>query len=166
MFWLILIAFIFLCVIISSLFFPLTCQLSLQISDQIDVEMFVKFVNLSVYTKTERISYESLLEDYLTPMLTKKSSPKPKWLKTLRLIEFKWSTKIGLEYADQTALSVSSLMMVKGLITQVIFQLLNQPKAFNYLVQPNYEQLMFQSDCQCIFSLKLWQAIYIKFKRT
>lgn len=166
MFWLILIAFIFLCVIISSLFFPLTCQLSLQISDQIDVEMFVKFVNLSVYTKTELISYESLLEDYLTPMLTKKSSPKPKWLKILRLIEFKWSTKIGLEYADQTALSVSSLMMVKGLITQVIFQLLNQPKAFNYLVQPNYEQLMFQSDCQCIFSLKLWQAIYIKFKRT
>lgn len=166
MIWLILVAFIFLCVIISSLFFPLTCHLSMQISDQIDVEIFVKFVNLSVYTKTDRISYDSLLEDYLTPMLTKKSSPKPKLLEILKLIEFKWSTKIGLEYADQTALSVSSLMMVKGLITHVIFQHLNQPKVFNYLVQPNFEQPMFQSDCQCIFSLKLWQAIYIKLKRT
>lgn len=165
MFWIIIIVFIFLCLIISSLFLPLTCQLSLKVGDQIDVELSVKLVNFSVYRKTDQISYDSFIEDHLEQMLTKKSLEKPNWLKTIKLVKFNWSTKIGLEHADETVLSVSSLLIIKGMITKVIFQLLNQPKVFDYLVQPNFEQLMFQSDCQCIFSLKLWQAIYMKFKR-
>lgn len=165
MFWLILIVILILLIIFISLFLPLTCQLTIQVSDEIHLELTLKLANFSIFSKTDQLRFDSLVDDHLQPMLSKKTSNKFNRLKIIRLQQFKWHSIIGLEHAHETAMSVSALLMLKGLVSQIIFQFLNAPKSFHYQVQPNYNELTFQSDCQCIFSLRLWQAIYMKIKR-
>lgn len=165
MFWLILIVILILLIGFISLFLPLVCQLAIQVSDEIHLELTFRLVNFSIYSKTDQLTFDSLIDDHIQPMLSKKNASKFNQLKIIKLQQFKWHSIIGLEHADETAMSVSGLLMLKGLISQIIFQILNDPKVFHYQVHPNYNELTFQSDCQCIFSLRLWQAIYMKIKR-
>lgn len=165
MLWLILIVLLILLIGFISLFLPLACQLAIQVSDEIHLDLTIKLANFSIYSKTNQLSFDSLIDDHLQPMLSKKTSSKFNRLKIIKLQQFKWDSIIGLEQAHETAMFVSGLLMLKGLVSQIIFQSLNDPKVFHYQVQPNYNELTFHSDCQCIFSLKLWQAIYMKIKR-
>lgn len=74
MFWLILIVILFLLIGFGSLFLPLTCQLTIKVSDEIYLGMTLKLVNFSIYSKTDQLSFDSLIDDHLKVTLQKNSS--------------------------------------------------------------------------------------------
>ena len=74
MFWLILIVILILLIGFITLFLPLLCQLAIQVSDEIHFELTVKLANFSIYSKTDQLTFDSLIDDHLKVTLQKNSS--------------------------------------------------------------------------------------------
>lgn len=165
MFWLITMILILITIGLFSLLLPLSGQLIIQIKEEATLEMTFKLLFIPVYTKTLNYSNLDLIEDYIKTSFFNQQNVKINQLKKIKLKELTWFSEIGLEDASDTALSVSGLMLVKGFITQLVLYYLNSPKNFSYRVKPNFDQLSFESDCRCMFSIRLGQAIYMKLKR-
>ncbi|WP_440896107.1 DUF2953 domain-containing protein [Amphibacillus sp. Q70] len=157
---------IFLVIIGVILFFsPLICQVSLEINEEINLEITCKLGFIPVYSREYRFLITDFFDDYIQPFLLKKKNKSPKFSKKIKLKQLNWNSTIGLEHANQTAISVSLLMTLKSIVMRALSSYFNQPQDIHYQVNPNYNQYGFETYCQCMFSIKLGQAIYMKFKR-
>ncbi len=165
MIWLLLII-IFLVIVLSlSLFLPLVCQLSIYLTHEIEIEISVKLAKIQVYSKTIEYSLEAVIDEIIPKLFNKELLKSSIQYNRLKLNQLTWYSTIGLEDAAITTLSASGLWLIKGMACQYIFSLMNQPTDYQYQVKPSFDQFVIQSECECIISTPLWQAIYMKYKR-
>ena len=151
-----------------SLLLPLKVRLNVRVDQEIIFELRCELFSIPIYSKTDHISYSDFFDDYIQPFIMDKkhkNHKKTKQLRRIKLTQLKWHSTIGLDDASETALSVSGLMMIKGVVIQIIGRYLNHPDDFAYHVTPDFDQFGFKSDCQCMFSIRLGQAIRMKLKR-
>lgn len=165
MMWLSILIIFLVIISVILLFLPLVCQFSLEISEEINLEFTCKLGFIPVYSREYHFLITDFFDDYIQPFLLKKNNKSPKYIKKIKLKKLNWNSTIGLEHADQTALSVSLLMTLKSIVARALSSYLNQPQDIHYQVDPDYHQYGFETYCQCMFSIKLGQAIYMKFKR-
>ncbi|WP_117170572.1 DUF2953 domain-containing protein [Paraliobacillus sediminis] len=83
-----------------------------------------------------------------------------KRLKKVTIHTFNWETTIGTAEATSTGILSGLCWTVKecigGLLTQFVL-MKNSPE---FKVTPLFQQRLVESDCTCIFSMRLGQAIY------
>ncbi|MBU5593677.1 hypothetical protein KQI76_00700 [Amphibacillus sp. MSJ-3] len=164
MLWLSIIVIFLVIVSILLFFIPLIFQCSLQIDEEINLDLKCKLGFIPIYSKEYRFLISEFFDDYIQPYLVKKNQRSPVIIKKIKLKQFNWSSKIGFEYANATALSMSLLMIIKSIMAQMLISYYDQPLNISYHVNPDYHQPGFETDCQCIFSIKVGQAIYVKLK--
>lgn len=165
MFWWILLLIFVIFIIIILLLMPIVCQLSFQLNDKIDLEINWSLGFIPFYSKQYQILLSDLLEDHIQPFLTNKKSNRLHLIKRIKIKQFKWHSSIGFDDADQTAIGSTLLLTLKSMIIKSVITFFNEPNDLQYNVRPEYNDYGLKTDCRCIFSLKLGQAIIMKFKR-
>lgn len=80
----------------------------------------------------------------------------------IRIRQLKWDTNLGTSDAFHTALICGWFWTIKALMYQSIKNFFHSPIIPAYSVQPSYYQSQMRSEVQCIFSMRLGQAIYAK----
>lgn len=80
----------------------------------------------------------------------------------IRIRQLKWDTDLGTSDAFHTALICGWFWTIKALIYQSIKNFFGSSVTPAYSVRPSYYQSLTRSEVECIFSMRLGQAIYAK----
>ncbi|WP_112181619.1 DUF2953 domain-containing protein [Paraliobacillus zengyii] len=81
-------------------------------------------------------------------------------LKKVNMHSLNWETTIGTAEATSTGLLAGLCWTVKGCIGAVLDQFVNIKESPEFKVTPVFQQRLVNSNCTCIFSMRLGQAIY------
>ncbi|MCZ0703203.1 hypothetical protein J2T56_001467 [Natronobacillus azotifigens] len=170
MIWFILSAVVLLLIIIF-LVLPCKGDLTVQIqNNNCQLDICVKVLGLTIYRQEKAFSLLQLdveNTDVFQPEKIKKW--KRVWkekqqlfncFSRMKIQQYSWDTKFGLPDAPDTAIVSSFLWMLKAFIHALLdiqFTLKATPK---YEVKPYYHQTFLQSSMQCIFSMRIGQAIH------
>lgn len=166
MFWLI--VMIMMILILTGLlifYIPVTGHLSIYIGQEINLDLTISLLSIPIYSRVNHFTLTDLVDQYLKPYLIKNKQDTFKHIPKIKLHRLSWLSELGVDHASATSLSVSGLLLLKGIIVQNIIRYFNQPKQLTYNVKPNFDHLVLISDCQCMFSTRLGQAILMRLKR-
>lgn len=83
-----------------------------------------------------------------------------KRLKKVLLHSFKWKTTIGTKEAASTGVITGVCWTIKGIVGAFLTQYLRFEDTPEFDVTPVYHNSLIDSQCTCIFSMRLGQAIY------
>lgn len=83
-----------------------------------------------------------------------------KRLKKVMFHTFNWETTIGTAEATSTGVLTGLCWTVKECIGALLTQFVKMKKSPEFKVNPVFQQSLLESNCTCIFSMRVGQAIY------
>lgn len=81
-------------------------------------------------------------------------------LKKIIIHSFKWNTTIGTAEATSTGIITGLCWTIKECTGALLTQFVKMNKSPEFKVTPVFQQSLIESNCSCIFSMRLGQAIY------
>ncbi|CQR48135.1 hypothetical protein BN1058_02483 [Paraliobacillus sp. PM-2] len=177
MFILVIIIVLLFCFLIFSIFLPVKLQCKLAYNEELILSMKITIAYIPILTYDKQwngttdhasMDLEVLTEKikmYKNGMNENKKINMPgiriiKHLKKITLEIIQWDTTIGMEDAASTGIFTGLLWSIKGSLLAILDQSFHLKEVPVIQVHSDFEKLTFQSTYECIFSLRLGQAIY------
>ncbi|MCJ7839718.1 DUF2953 domain-containing protein [Lederbergia sp. NSJ-179] len=87
-----------------------------------------------------------------------------RFLNKIKIKQFEWRTTIGLGDAADTGVASGAIWSLKGTLVSWVRNYLSFYQKPLLDVQPNYQQMTFESTCQCMMQIKVGNAIWTAYR--